>query len=242
MQGRTSVSSTDWQQWLDLCGELGIPLPSSAIDLFTEFYNQLLAYNQKVNLTRITEPSDFLYRHLLDSLVISPFIPEGTTVADVGSGAGFPALPLALTRPDLHITAIESIGKKCAFIEQIQQHFKLNVTVLHARSEDLSHQPQYREQFDGVTARAVAALPTLLEVATPLLKPEGQFIAIKGPSYPEELQQAQRAIQVLNLELLDTILFSQEPLQRTVLLLFEKNSSTPSKYPRPAGMASKKPL
>ena len=238
------------QEWLEACHRLQLfPAWEDAALLellatYGKLYDALIVYNQKVNLTRITEPRDVLYRHLLDSLLLVPHIPQGAHVADVGSGAGFPAIPLAMARPDLQVTAMESVGKKCVFIEEIRQAFGLEdrLKVVNGRSEELGNQPLYREQFDVVTARAVAALPTLLELTLPLTKPKGSFIAIKGPSYEEELKASQKALQTLKGRCEQVIHSAVSPEQASILLIFQKTGVTPKGYPRLPGMPSKKPL
>lgn len=232
-----------WQRFQTAGDRLGLPMAALDEARVTTLYADLLTYNAQVNLTRITDPEGFLFRHVLDSLVIAPFVPEGATVADIGSGAGFPAIPLAMARPDVQVHAVESIGKKCKFIEQTAERFLLPLTVHNKRSEDLARDPNTREKMDVVTARAVAALPTLLEVTLPLLKVGGQLLAIKGRAYEEELQSAERALTTLKAEHVDTLTFEDEPgLENTALLIFEKLAPTPTAYPRPAGKPQKTPL
>lgn len=191
-----AVPPLDWDGWLEAARTLQAePDDEAAFRAACErLYGLLLAANRQVNLTRLTAPEDFLRRHLLDSLSALPWIPPQAALADVGSGAGFPALPLALARADLPVTAIEATGKKCRFIETASQALDLGerVRVVHARSETLARQAAYCGQFDVVTARAVAALPTLLGWTLPLLRPGGRLVALKGrPSVGEELRQAQ---------------------------------------------------
>lgn len=214
------------------------------LEQYSRFYDALIAYNEHVNLTRITEPVDFLYRHLLDSLLPLPWIPSGANIADVGSGAGFPALPLAMARADIHVTAIESTGKKCKFLEQIRQDFGLSerFTVLSERVETLARQKTYREKFDIVTARGVASLPTLLEFALPLLRPGGRFLALKGPKHEEELERSMDALDALHAELQAIQTFQVPELKGSVLMIFEKTGKTPKLYPREQGLPLKKPL
>ncbi len=240
--------SPHWQAWQDACESLGIPGIAGNDALLKDFetlYTRMLAYNEKVNLTRITAPEDFLYRHLLDSLVLAPFIPEGAKVADVGSGPGFPALPLAMARPDITVTAIEAVGKKCAFIEEIREVLGLEkrLRVVKGRSDELGRKLEYREKFDVVTARAVARLRILLEYCIPLLDPDGIFLAPKGSAtYQDELAESGKALHMLRAELADTVRFDHPKLSGTVLLVFSKIEPTPEKYPRAAGMPVKKPL
>ncbi len=235
--------SAQWELWLNHCRTIGVAIPDERLPLFQQFYDLLLTANQSVNLTRITAPQDFLDRNLLDSLTLSPLIPDGASIADIGSGAGFPALPLAMARPDLKITAVESIGKKCHFIREAAEALQLsNVTVLNLRSEDMGHDKRYREKFDVVTARAVASLPTLLELCIPLVRVKGLFLAMKGLNAEVELDAAQKALKVLATRYVETRTFPLEALQGSRLLAFSKTARTQDAYPRHSGLPGKKPL
>lgn len=232
-----------WEQWLVDCQAVGVTLPPEILPRFQQFYDLLLTANQSVNLTRITAPQDFLDRNLLDSLTISPLIPEGSTVADIGSGAGFPSLPLAMARPDLTMIAVESIGKKCNFMRETAAALGLNnLTILNSRSEDMARDKQYRERFDVVTARAVAALPTLLELCIPLVKVKGRFIAMKGQNAEVELAASEKALRVLATKHVRTKTFEMEKLQGSRIVGFEKTARTQDAYPRNSGLPGKKPL
>ncbi len=234
--------------WETACKDLELALPEDKDALFANFgrlYDELLAYNEKVNLTRLTEPEDYLYRHILDSLTLMPLIPEGASVADVGSGPGFPALPLAIARPDLTVTAIESVGKKCRFIEEVSETLGLGerFRALNQRSETLGQDPNYREQFDVVTARGLAKLPLLLELCVPLAKVDGMILAMKGTqTYQEELKSAKKAFHVLKADVGGSFFFDHPRLKGFVLLMIDKQEATPDKYPRNAGLPAKQPL
>ncbi len=236
------------ETWETVCQELELILPEDKDTLFKSFsrlYDELLAYNEKVNLTRLTEPEDYLYRHILDSLTLLPLIPEGASVADVGSGPGFPALPLAMARPDLTVTAIESVGKKCRFMEEVAETLALGdrFRVLNERSETLGQDPRYREQFDVVTARGLAKLPLLLELCVPLAKVDGMVLSMKGTNtYQEELKAAKKAFHVLKAELSGSFFFDHPRFEGFVLLMIDKQEPTPRPYPRNAGLPAKAPL
>lgn len=151
-------------------------------DKFDQFMKELLEWNEKINLTAITIPSDIESKHFLDSLTLLPFIPEAAkTLVDVGSGAGFPGIPLAIVRPELKVTLIESVGKKARFLEHIVEVLKLtNVEVVYARAEEVGRHPDYSEKFDIATARAVARLDVLGGFVLPLLRKGGIFLAQKS--------------------------------------------------------------
>lgn len=229
--------------WLADSRALGLSLDEAQLAGFAHYYDLLVTANRTTNLTRITAPEEFAYRSLLDSLALAPFIPQGSRVMDVGSGAGLPAVPLVIARPDIAMTALEATGKKCRFIESVQEAMGLsNLSVLHRRSEEAGHDPDLRGQFDVITARAVAPLPVLLELCLPLLKPTGVFLAMKGENSESELAAARKALHVLNGKLQSTHQWDLPPLERARLLIFTPSGPCPPGYPRPAGMPAKKPL
>jgi 16S rRNA (guanine527-N7)-methyltransferase len=241
--------------WRQALPDLGLPetrlkatygeaWEKALFEQFSRFYAAVMATNPQMNLTRITEPQAFLYRHIIDALLLSRWIPAETALADLGSGLGVPALPLALARPDLHITALESAGKKCRFIQQTADLLGLHdrFTVLQGRCEELAHQKDHREQFPIITARALAALPTLLEWSFPFLKPQGQLLAIKGPRHPEEIASAQRALTLLKGKVSHTETSALPQLNGSTVVVIQKLAPTPSAYPRSQGLPSSKPL
>ncbi len=233
----------EWNTWRNACQELGVSVSDAQEAQFRRFYELLIETNRHTNLTRITELEDFLYRHLLDSLTLTPLIPDNARLIDIGSGAGIPSLPLAIVRPDLTITAVDSVGKKCKFMEETAATLKLSgFTVLNRRSEELGQDAQLREQFDVVSARAVAALPVLLELCLPLTKVGGQFLAMKGLSYESELEASPNALKVLGGTLKEVKTFQHPSLSGSRLLVIEKHKPTPRQYPRKTGLPAKSPL
>lgn len=236
-------NQTQWNTWRKACQELGVNVSDEQEAQLQRFYDHLIETNKHTNLTRITALEDFLYRHLLDSLTLEPLLPKQARLADIGSGAGFPALPLAIVRPDIQVTAVESIGKKCAFIQEAAEQLKLtDFTVRNERSESLGQDPKLREHFDIVSARAVAALPVLLELCLPLVKMGGAFLAMKGLSYEEELQASTKALKELGGELKEVKTFAHPSLAGSRLLIIKKVRPTPAKYPRTVGLPAKQPL
>lgn len=223
--------------------QIGVPVSESQKALLERFYQDLLVANQTTNLTRITAPEDFLYRHLLDSLSILPLIPEGASVVDIGSGAGFPAIPMALMRPESKIAAVESVGKKCLFMAAEKEKLGLeNFTVYNERSENLGQNPAHRGHYDIALARAVASLPVLLELCIPLVKVGGRFLAMKGLSYEPELEASANALKALGAEFKTVHQFEHPRLEGSRILIFEKIKSTPKAYPRQAGTPTRNPL
>ena len=236
-------NKTHWSAWRKACQDLGVSISDEQETRFQRFYEHLIEANRSVNLTRITALEDFLARHLLDSLTLVPLIPPNSLLADIGSGAGFPAIPLAIARPDIQVTAVESVGKKCTFIEDAAKQLGLSgFTVRNQRSEALGQDPQTRAHFDVVTARAVSALPVLLELCLPLVKVGGQFLAMKGMSYEPELEASQNALKLLGASLKAVKTFEHPSLNGSRLLIFEKDKATPAQYPRATGLPAKHPL
>lgn len=212
---------------------------------FQDYMNLLLEWNQKINLTAITEEKEIIVKHFVDSLTVSPFLreQEGHSLADVGTGAGFPGIPLAIIRPDLSITLVDSLNKRILFLETVCHQLGLqSVRPVHGRAEDVGVDPKYREQFDWVTARAVAPMPVLLEYCLPLVRPGGRFLAMKGGKKEED---GSRAADVLGGKLSSVEVFllrSPDESYERQIFCFDKIRQTSPKYPRKAGTASRKPL
>ncbi len=199
--------------------------------------------NKKYNLTAITDDRGIAYRHFADCLYAADRFEVGAQVLDVGCGGGFPVLPLAIVRPDLRLTALDSTAKKLGFVEQAAKRLALeNVRVLCARAEEAGQGP-WRERYDAVCARAVARLPLLLEWCIPLVKPDGVFYALKGKNGGKELAEAANALAALlcTAECEEYTLLAPEP-QGRCLITVRKRAPTPARYPRPGGQAVKKPL
>lgn len=202
----------------------------------------LVDYNQNVNLTAVTEGEEILKKHFLDSLLLDHFgkIPTSATLLDIGSGAGFPGVPLALQRPDLEITLLDSLQKRITFLQKLSEHLECKYDAFHGRAELDARKETMREQFDVVTARAVAAMPTLAEYCLPFVKVGGLWLAMKGPGEPVE--PAKRAIGLLGGSLLDTIRYQLPGGDDRVIYVVKKVSHTPTKYPRNSGQIKQKPL
>lgn len=225
---------------------IGVGVDDRQLEKFAAYYEFLLEYNQKVNLTRITEPQDVAVKHFGDSFfLLKPgLIPDGSRVADIGTGAGVPGIPLAIMRPDLQVVLVDSLRKRTVFLTEAVQRLGLtNVEVVWSRAEDLGHKPEFRERCDVVLARAVASLNVLAELCLPLVKKGGAFLALKGPRAQEELAQAQTAITLLGGGEA-TLLEAELPIQPEVrtILRIDKRKPTPAKYPRKAGLPERAPL
>lgn len=212
--------------------------------LLEDYAGFLVEYNEKVNLTALTQGDDILKKHFLDSLLLhqmcASYFPEGASVLDIGSGAGFPGVPLALIRSDLRITLLDSLQKRITFLELLRERLRCNYEAIHGRAELLAKQADFRECFDVVTARAVAAMPTLAEYSLPFVKPGGFWLAMKGPN--ENANAAERAILTLGGKTEDTIRYSLPGGDERLIYVVKKTGSTPTKYPRNSGQIKQKPL
>jgi len=210
---------------------------------FDLYSQELLKWNEMTNLTAITEPEEIKTKHFLDSLTVLDILPENTrTLIDIGSGAGFPGLPIKIARPDVSVTLIEAVGKKVDFLNHLIGKLELkNIQAIHTRAEEIGQLPEYREKYDVATARAVAELKILVEYALPLIKIGGVFIAQKILG-TLEVEQAKNAIEILGGKIKEIRDASLPGLEFHQLVIIEKIKPTPEKYPRRSGMPTKKPL
>lgn len=210
---------------------------------FETFKNALIEKNKKFNLTSITDEKEIYIKHFSDSIEGEKFIEKNSSVVEIGSGGGFPSVPLKIVRDDLNFSLIESTGKKCAFLNEIKTllGFK-NFEIFNGRCEDLAKKSLFREKFDVCVARAVAELRTLAEYCLPLVKKGGIFIAYKG-DVEEEIIKAENAIKILGGKIRETNAYSlPENYGKRTLVIIEKNNETPDKYPRGNGKERSKPL
>ena len=210
---------------------------------FDNFEQMLVEKNKICNLTAISDHEGINYKHFLDSVVGESYFPLNSEVVEIGSGGGFPSIPLKLIRDDLKFTLIESTGKKCAFLNEVVDNLSLNcVQVKNIRAEEGAHDKNMREKFDISCARAVAQLNTLCEYCLPFVKVGGRFIAYKGES-SEELKQAENAIKLLGGELEEVVNYELPKNNgKRSLIIIRKIKSTPEKYPRGQGRERKSPL
>ena len=224
----------------------GLALTEAQFAQFARYNELLLDWNTRMNLTALVEPKDVAVKHMIDSLSAydAEFFSGSPAVIDVGTGAGFPGLPLKIFAPQINLTLMDSLAKRVTFLETVVQELGLeNVRCIHARAEEAARDKKYREQYDLAVSRAVARLPVLLEYTLPFVKTGGRLLALKGRAWEEELQDAARA-----LKLLGGTKKSARPVKlpglddKRAVLIIEKTAPTPKAYPRKAGTPAKKPL
>ena len=222
-----------------ILSDFGFNLTETQKENFEKYYNMLIYYNSKFNITAITDKSEVYIKHFIDSMLGAKYI-DGD-FADIGSGGGFPAIPVKILKPELSVTLIEATGKKCEFLKEVVKELNLlNVRVICGRAEELAHDKFFREKFSCVTARAVAALPVLSEYCLPFLKTGGKFVAYKGDA-EEEINSALSAVKILGGKLVFTEKFNLNGSRRSIIII-EKEKLTPSEYPRSNAKIRKKPL
>lgn len=234
----------------NLASKIEIYLSDNQINKFFKYKDLLIETNKHLNLTAITDDYEVIEKHFIDSLTITKYLTENSTLIDVGTGAGFPGLPVKIYREDIKITLLDSLNKRLNFLNNVINELELkDVNTIHGRAEDLAHNLEYREKFDFVTARAVANLATLSELCIPFLKAGGKFICMKS-NVEEEIKNAKNAINVLGGKITTVDKFylpkldngnSNESVERTIIII-EKIKNTANKYPRKAGTPAKNPL
>lgn len=231
-------------QFIEELKKNNIEINETQLKLFKEYYHLLIEYNKKMNLTSITDKEEVYLKHFYDSLTLLLYNPleKNSNLCDVGAGAGFPSIPIKIVRPDLRITIVDSLGKRIKFLNELIKKLKLsNVEAIHSRAEDYAN--LHKEEFDYVTARAVARLNILSELCIPLVKVNGKFIALKGQSGEIELNEAMNAIKRLGCKIENHKNFTlpYEAGDRTIIIC-KKMAKTLDKYPRNYSQIKNKPL
>jgi len=227
--------------------QFNLTLTDAQLAAFEQYSQELIAWNQRVNLTSITAPDEIAVKHFLDSLSLYPLLaelPPTLSLIDVGTGAGFPGLPLKLTLPQLRLTLLESTGKKTAFLQHLIQVLQLTgVSVLTTRAEEAGRRPDQRERYDIATARAVAALPVLAEYTLPFVKQGGLVIVQKGQQPADEIKAAANALGILGGKVSQIVPVTVPGLDaERHLVVIQKIKPTPPQYPRRPGLPAKKPI
>lgn len=227
-----------------VCEEFGLTLDNTAIDRLNTYGNLLVEWNEKMNLTAITQPEEVLYKHFLDCLLFfkNVKVPQNAKVIDVGTGAGFPGLVLKIARPDIELTLMDGLNKRLIFLNAVLDELGLQAQTVHMRAEDGGKNPAYREKYDIACARAVANLPVLCEYCIPFVKLGGQFVAMKGSAAEEELEAATNAYKILGCEKPTIICENLRENEARAFIVSKKKSQTPPKYPRMGGKIAKSAL
>lgn len=229
-----------------LCGQVDLDISENTIGLLEKFVYIFTEKNKVINLTKINSHEEFLIKHIIDSLLVNRFlnVRSGMKIADLGTGGGLPGIPLAILNPNAGFTLIDSVQKKIVCVKEFAAQLHLNNVIgLSERLEVIGKDKKYREQFDVVVARALAPLPVLLELALPLVKVGGIFVAMKGPACLEEINEATNAIKQLNIGLPRVEKYDlPDNIGKRSLLIFEKKKPIPNIYPRRVGVPNKSPL
>ena len=234
------------EEFYVLVADLGFPLTDRQKEQYERYFELLVEWNEKINLTAITEKDEVYLKHFYDS--IAPILQglienQPIRLLDIGAGAGFPSLPMKILFPELDVTIIDSLNKRINFLHLLAEELGLSgVHFYHGRAEDFAQDKAFRAQFDIVTARAVARMQVLSELTIPYLKVGGRLLALKASNAPEELEEAKNALNLLFSKVEDNLQYELPNGDPRYITLVEKKKETPNKYPRKAGMPNKRPL
>jgi len=232
------------EKMLELAKKIGIELTDEQVEQFWNYMNLLLEWNEKINLTTITDIDEIILKHFIDSMTVLKYINKGEKIIDVGTGAGFPGIPIAIMMPDVEVTLLDSLNKRILFLNEVIEKLNLkNVKTVHGRAEDFGQNKLYREKYDKSISRAVANLTTLSEYLIPFIKVGGEAICMKGSDIDEEKENAMYAVKELGGKIISTEKFSlpDSDILRSIIII-SKQKETPKRYPRKAGTPSKEPL
>ena len=225
------------------CKKNNIQISNEEIEKLYIYMKEILEWNEKVNVTAIKDEKEFIVKHFIDSLTIEKYITNGEKVLDIGTGAGFPGIPIKITKNKSHVDLVDSVNKKLNVIRDIIPKIKLeDIEYIHTRAEDLAKNVKYRESYDVVTSRAVANLTTLVEYMLPFVKVGGKIICMKGPNVEEELAESKKAISILGgkIEQIENINIDSD-YERNIIII-KKEKPTPKQYPRGQGKPLKEPI
>ena len=224
--------------------QINVEISEEKANAFYKYNKLLLEWNEKINLTAITDERKIILKHFIDSLTINKYVENVDNVMDIGTGAGFPGIPLKIMNESKSFILVDALNKRINFLEEVKNSLKLNsLDLILSRSEDLAKDLYYRQNMDIVTSRAVANLRVLVEYMLPFVKLNGLCICMKGPNVKEEIAEAENAINILGgkIEKVDKIILPESEIERNIIVI-KKINKTPSKYPRKAGTATKQPL
>lgn len=223
--------------------DLNLEIKDKQLELFYQYMNGIIDWNDKINVTAITDEKMFIVKHFVDSLAINKFVAQAKSIIDIGTGGGFPGIPLKIMNYDKKVTLIDSVNKKLNVIRDITKDMDLGeIEILHSRAEDLASKQEYREAYDIATTRAVSNFSTILEYMLPFIKVGGYAICMKGPNYTEEFEEAKVAIEVLGgkFDSIERLNVGNE-LERNIIII-KKVKNTPKKFPRGQGKPLKEPI
>lgn len=230
----------------DKLKETGFELsqPEQLAERFDRYAEMLVDWNEKINLTAITAPDEIVIKHFVDSLLLLKAydVPKGASMIDVGTGAGFPSVPVVMVRDDIRLTLMDSLNKRINFLKELSEALGVNAECVHARAEEFGNKPEYREQYDVACARAVAHLRELSEYCLPFVKVGGAFVALKSIGLEQELEEAKAAIDILGGKVEKIARFTLPDGAERAIAVIRKIRPTPKKFPRPYGKIKKNPL
>ena len=229
---------------IELSKKINIDITDEQLKKFYRYMDLLLEWNEKINLTAITETDEVILKHFIDSMTVFKYLVESKNIIDVGTGAGFPGIPIAIMNQNKNITLLDSLNKRIIFLNEVCSELKINnIKTYHGRAEEFGHNKQHREKYDIAISRAVANMTTLVEYLIPFIKVGGRCICMKGNDIEEELEQAKFAIKELGgkIEKVERFNLPNSDMERNIIII-TKIKETPNRYPRKAGMPSKMPL
>ena len=229
---------------IELSKKINIDITDEQLKKFYRYMDLLLEWNEKINLTAITETDEVILKHFIDSMTVFKYLVESKNIIDVGTGAGFPGIPIAIMNQNKNITLLDSLNKRINFLNEVCSELKINnIKTYHGRAEEFGHNKQHREKYDIAISRAVANMTTLVEYLIPFIKVGGRCICMKGNDIEEELEQAKFAIKELGgkIEKVERFNLPNSDMERNIIII-TKIKETPNSYPRKAGMPSKMPL
>ena len=229
--------------FLEESNKNNIEVSDKEIEMFYKYMTGIIEWNDKVNVTAITEEKLFIVKHFVDSLLINHYLQGKDRIIDIGTGGGFPGIPLKILNKEKHFTLIDSVNKKLNVIRDLSTKLELDkLEIIHTRAEDLASQKEYRETYDVATTRAVSNLSTILEYMLPFVKVGGIAVCMKGPNYKEELEDSKKAIELLGGKFEHIETFNLEGEMERNILVIKKVKNTPNKYPRGQGKPLKEPI